>query len=75
MQIVRLMRKHVREPLPYSGTVFDRDAGADYLDPAGGARSGMRRLDSVAYPPSPYCMITDEIGGFYGVVQRFMERR
>lgn len=74
MQIVRLMRKRVREPLPYSGTAFDRDVGVGYLDPAERA-AWCAPLDSVAYPPSPYCMITDEIGGFYGVVQRFMERR
>ena len=67
------------------GTVaaFDLGAGTGYLDPAGGELAAfaraegvlLRPLGSVVYLLPPYCVTPDEIGGVYGVVQRFLEQR
>jgi len=67
------------------GTVaaFDLDSGAGYLSPVGAdlaafARAEgvlLRPLGNVVYLLPPYCVTPDEIGGVYGVIERFLETR
>lgn len=67
------------------GTVaaFDLEAGAGYLSPVGTELAAfaraegvlLRPLGNVVYLLPPYCVTPDEIGGVYGVVERFLETR
>ena len=67
------------------GTVaaFNLQAGAGYLDPIGTEMAAfaraegvlLRPLGDVVYLLPPYCVTPDEIGGVYGVIERFLETR
>jgi adenosylmethionine-8-amino-7-oxononanoate aminotransferase len=67
------------------GTVaaFDLEAGEGYLAPVGAELAAfaraqgvlLRPLGNVVYLLPPYCVTTEEIGGVYGVIERFLETR
>jgi adenosylmethionine-8-amino-7-oxononanoate aminotransferase len=67
------------------GTVaaFDLEAGEGYLAPVGTELAAyaraqgvlLRPLGNVVYLLPPYCVTPDEIGGVYGVIERFLETR
>ncbi|HEX6037950.1 adenosylmethionine--8-amino-7-oxononanoate transaminase [Longimicrobium sp.] len=67
------------------GTIaaFDLEAGEGYLAPVGrelaafarGEGVLLRPLGNVVYLIPPYCVTPDEIGGVYGVIERFLETR
>jgi adenosylmethionine-8-amino-7-oxononanoate aminotransferase len=67
------------------GTVaaFDLEAGEGYLSPVGSELAAfarergvlLRPLGDVVYLLPPYCVTPDELGGVYGVIERFLETR
>lgn len=67
------------------GTIaaFDLEAGEGYLSPVGRELAAfartrgvlLRPLGNVVYLLPPYCVTPDELGGVYGVIERFLETR